>query len=86
MATTDPGPTRRRALAAGLAVAACVACCLLPLAAAGGLLAGLASALAGALLPAVLLGSIAAGRRRGVVVATTPHPARRRNRSVRLWR
>jgi len=61
MAITDPRPTRRRALAGGLAMAACVAYCLLPLAAAGGLLAGVASALAGALLPAVLLGSIAAG-------------------------
>ena len=39
MATADPRPTRWRALAGGLAVAACVACCLLPLAA-GGLLAG----------------------------------------------
>jgi len=42
--TTEPSRTRRSALAGGLAVAACLAACLLPLAPAGGLLTGLISA------------------------------------------
>jgi hypothetical protein len=66
-------------------VAACLACWLLPVAAAGGLLAGLMSAVAGALLPALLLGMIAAGAAGGVVVAT-PHPIRSRDLTVRLRR
>jgi hypothetical protein len=59
--TTEPSRTRRSALAGGLAVAACLAACLLPLAPAGGLLTGLISAVTDALVPAALLGLAAAG-------------------------
>jgi small multidrug resistance family-3 protein len=60
-ATTEPPRTRRSALASGVAVAAYLAVCLLPLAAGGGLLAGLISAVTGAFLPAALLGLGAVG-------------------------
>ena len=59
--TTEPPPTPRSSLAGGLAVAARLAVCLLPLAAAGGLIAGLISAGTGAPLPAALLGLAAVG-------------------------
>src|SRR6266540_350396 len=60
MATTTD-PRRPGALPGALAVVVCLAACLLPLAAAGGLPAGLMSAVRGALLPAALLGLATAG-------------------------
>jgi hypothetical protein len=61
-------------------VAACLACCLLPVAAAGGLLAGLVSAVAGA--PARSPAGNGRRRRGRDVVVATSHPIRSRDLTV----
>jgi hypothetical protein len=82
--TTDRPPTRRSVLAGGLAVAVCLACCLLPVAAAGGLLAGLVERRCRS-DPARRRAGVGRSRGgRGVVVAT--HPIHSRDLSVRLRR